>query len=38
MSKSNNSKQQEQQKQQNKQRQGETIQDKKLDGVDRPST
>lgn len=34
----NNSKQQDQQKQQNKQRQGEPIQDKKLDGVDRPST
>lgn len=35
---SNNSKQQEQQKQENKQRQGEPIKDKKLDGINRPST
>lgn len=34
----NNSKQQDQQKQGNKQRQNDTIKDKKLDGIDRPST
>lgn len=34
----NNSKQQDQQKQENKQRQNDPIKDKKLDGVDRPST
>lgn len=34
----NDSKQQEQQKQENKQRKGEPIKDKKLDGINHPST
>ncbi|SMF90706.1 hypothetical protein SAMN05661091_5198 [Paenibacillus uliginis N3/975] len=34
----NDSKQQEQQKQENKHRKGETITDKKLDGINHPST